>query len=591
MLHYILQTLIFQIVFLALYDAFHKKTTFFNWNRFYLLVTPILSLLLPFIKVDFFKTEASQIYVTKLERIITISSENLTQIGTTGPTENPINWWLIIYCIGLSISTLSLIFKLYKLKVITSFSFKSDFKNKKIVVLPNSNQAFSFWNTIYLGDQIQKNEKEQILIHEMVHVQQKHSLDQILFEILKTVLWWNPMMYIYQSRVTILHEYIADDAVTANVNKRSYIEQLLNTAFQTQEISFINQFFNQSLIKKRIVMLQKSKSKSIEKFKYLLLIPVIIGILVYTSCSEETNTSNSSIEPKEKTQNPENPDGVSFISNAPNCPNINAVYNRNLNNYLQVRSGKNWEVLIDLISLENSKKIRTAHLGINQTFFIRNIPEGKYKITATYGDNYAERSENGECIGYFKNQKAIEEGEQILDFNVKQTEKGEDIPSYNLKVELRNPATASQENPNNNNDPFAVNDIPYPDPNFEPLCPNKNAKYDKKLDNYLRLTSGKKAEVIATIISVENSQTIRTIHLPKDHQYFIRNIPEGLYKTHFIYGEDYNEKTVDGTCVGYFKNEKRREVGEHILDFKTIKTERGLNVPSYNLTVRLSDEE
>src|SRR5690606_30429911 len=57
--------------------------------------------------------------------------------------------------------------------------------------------------------------------------------------------------------------------------------------FNTQNISFINQFFNHSLIKKRITMLQKTKSKSIAKFKYFLMVPLMLGMLTIVACSED----------------------------------------------------------------------------------------------------------------------------------------------------------------------------------------------------------------------------------------------------------------------------------------------------------------
>jgi len=83
-----------------------------------------------------------------------------------------------------------------------------------------------------------------------------------------------------------LHEFIADANVVKTTTRRSYYEQLLNTAFNTQNISFINQFFNHSLIKKRIIMLQKSRSKTIAKFKYLFVLPLLFMMLTYVSCSE-----------------------------------------------------------------------------------------------------------------------------------------------------------------------------------------------------------------------------------------------------------------------------------------------------------------
>jgi hypothetical protein len=74
---------------------------------------------------------------------------------------------------------------------------------------------------------------------------------------------------------------------------------LLAQVFDTQNISFINPFFKQSLIKKRIIMLQKSKSKQIHLFKYALLIPMVLGMLVYTSCKArpaEVNNQEQSLE-------------------------------------------------------------------------------------------------------------------------------------------------------------------------------------------------------------------------------------------------------------------------------------------------------
>ena len=103
---------------------------------------------------------------------------------------------------------------------------------------------------------------------------------------MRIAFWFNPLVYVYQKRVSELHEFIAD-AVVAKKNKKEQYQLLLAEVFQTQHISFINQFFKKSLIKKRIVMLSKSKSKKIYQFKYLLLVPLVLGMLLYTSCEQE----------------------------------------------------------------------------------------------------------------------------------------------------------------------------------------------------------------------------------------------------------------------------------------------------------------
>ncbi|WP_240729743.1 M56 family metallopeptidase [Flavobacterium sp. ASW18X] len=132
--------------------------------------------------------------------------------------------------------------------------------------------------------------------HELVHIKQWHSLDLFFFELMRIAFWFNPLVYVYQNRVSELHEFIADAKVAKHHKKQQYAI-LLSQAFKTENISFINQFFTQSLIKKRIVMLSKQKSKRIFQLKYILLMPLVLGMLVYTSCEQSIDNQEEKIEP------------------------------------------------------------------------------------------------------------------------------------------------------------------------------------------------------------------------------------------------------------------------------------------------------
>nr|WP_299488125.1 M56 family metallopeptidase [uncultured Allomuricauda sp.] len=151
------------------------------------------------------------------------------------------------------------------------------------VVIPKSEQAFSFFKNIFLGDAIPEEKRENIVTHEKVHVKQRHSWDLMFFEFMRILFWFNPLVYVFQNRISEVHEFIAD-AEAAKTNKKKQYELLLSEVFQSQNFSLVNQFFKQSLIKKRIVMLTKEKSKTIYQFKYGLLLPIVLGILMYTSC-------------------------------------------------------------------------------------------------------------------------------------------------------------------------------------------------------------------------------------------------------------------------------------------------------------------
>ncbi len=127
-----------------------------------------------------------------------------------------------------------------------------------------------------------------------MHIKQSHSWDLLFFEVMRIIGWFNPLVYIYQSRTSELHEFIAD-AHVSKTNKKEQYQLLLSQVFQSEHISFINPFFKTSLIKKRIIMLQKAKSKKVWQLKYLLLLPIVASMLFYSSCEQEAEQQSSKV--------------------------------------------------------------------------------------------------------------------------------------------------------------------------------------------------------------------------------------------------------------------------------------------------------
>ncbi|CAL65067.1 M56 family metallopeptidase [Christiangramia forsetii] len=304
-LEYTIQVIVFQLVFLLVYDMFLKNETFFNYNRIYLLLTPVLALVLPLLRLEFLvevvpanaRINLPEVFIGTRESAIEI----LPTVVVSEESTFSINWWLATYILGVCASLFLFFKKYYRLNKLFSLNKIAEERNFKIIEIPNSNLAYTFFNTIFLGDQLSNEEKDQILSHEMVHVKQKHSLDLVFFELLKIIFWFNPLVYIYQTRIAGVHEFIADKEVVKTTAKKTYYEQLLNTAFSTQNISFINQFFNHSLIKKRIFMLQKNKSSRLSKFKFLIIIPLMMLMLTYVACSEDNSADLDSEMPETTT--------------------------------------------------------------------------------------------------------------------------------------------------------------------------------------------------------------------------------------------------------------------------------------------------
>jgi hypothetical protein len=288
MIHTILQIIAFQLFFLVIYDLFLKKETFFNWNRAYLLGTAILSMVLPFIKIDSFKEVLPEAYIFNFPNSV-LNSETvvLDEITIGVQASKPVLTLENIFLFGAVVATILFVVKLFNVVKLIRNNPKHKTNKVLLIAVLNSNAAFSFFNYIFLGERIQPEEKKSIISHELIHVREKHSLDLLLFEVLRIVFWFNPLIYMYQNRVSDLHEFIADSK-SVKTNKEGYYQNLLAQVFETKHISFINPFFKQSLIKKRISMLQKSRSKQVQLLKYALLIPAVIGMLVYSSCSDDS---------------------------------------------------------------------------------------------------------------------------------------------------------------------------------------------------------------------------------------------------------------------------------------------------------------
>ena len=266
---YSLQAIILQALFVIVFEIFFEKETFFKANRIYLIGSLILSFIIPLIEIPINLIDQEQAIIQLKEIVITRNNS----VFNIDEKASAYSFIFIIYLIGFLI-----FFGLFFYKLIKIFSLiksSKHFKNNQsnLFYIENSNQAFSFFNFIFIGTDNQNFDV--IVKHELVHAKQWHSLDILIVEILKIVFWFNPILYHYHKRFIELHEFEAD-MKSANEDKKKYFEVLLCQILNCNSISLTNNFYNQSLIKKRIVMLQKSKSKRRGIAKYLVVIPVVV---------------------------------------------------------------------------------------------------------------------------------------------------------------------------------------------------------------------------------------------------------------------------------------------------------------------------
>lgn len=269
---YSLQAIILQTLFVIVFEIFFKKETFFKANRIYLIGSLILSFIIPLIEIPIDLIDQEQAII-QLKEIVITRNNSVFNIEEKASTYSFI---FIIYLIGFLIFFGLFFYKL--IKIFNLIKRSKHFKNNQsnLFYIENSNQAFSFFNFIFIGTDNQNFDV--IVKHELVHAKQWHSLDILIVEILKIVFWFNPILYHYHKRFIELHEFEAD-MKSANEDKKKYFEVLLCQILNCNSISLTNNFYNQSLIKKRIIMLNKNQSHKRNLVKYTLILPLLIGFI------------------------------------------------------------------------------------------------------------------------------------------------------------------------------------------------------------------------------------------------------------------------------------------------------------------------
>lgn len=250
------------IISFVLYKLIFRRLTFFQLNRIYLIGMALFSLLAPigiFIELPNLETVEYEIPHVDLNTYVDIA------IG--GPQEQPIYLIYILTCvywIGVAISGGFFIWK--GISLVKTLAQKHDYL------------SFSFFDKVFIGEAI-KN-KSTIESHERVHVDQRHSYDLLLIELLKIFNWFNPILYFFQQELKFQHECIADEI--CSTDRVAYAEMLVAHALQVDQLPLTHEFSNHSFLKKRIMMLFKNKSASKCKLLYVSILPMILVVLAST---------------------------------------------------------------------------------------------------------------------------------------------------------------------------------------------------------------------------------------------------------------------------------------------------------------------
>jgi hypothetical protein len=294
---YIINVAIIVAGCLAFYMILLRKETFYKLNRFMLIGCLFISFALPLLPVpQQFSFRKNQTERSSSQFVPAVSSipkdEQDTKQVNSIPANSTIepsspandfsfqqiwNWTIWIYWFGVMafgfnflLQVTILVWKSRRHPVIIDGRFR-------IIEVTGDKAPCSFGNYIFINPEKYEWETyNQILQHEKVHIRQKHTLDILLAELMIVFQWFNPFAWIYRREMENNLEYLTDEQLTGKekVEKTSYQLSLLKVSAPHFPLS-VTTNYNQSILKKRIAMMNTKRSNLHTAWKYFFLLPVL----------------------------------------------------------------------------------------------------------------------------------------------------------------------------------------------------------------------------------------------------------------------------------------------------------------------------
>ncbi|MBO7418990.1 MAG: M56 family metallopeptidase [Bacteroidaceae bacterium] len=281
-----------------LYQALYRKDTFFGWRR--------ASLVLIYVFVGFFAL-ASNLRWSVASPVAGSIDQGITTIWLqaveVGATVEQVTFDIkpIIISIWQGVAALLMLRLLWQLGSICWLAWKSEARvveGVKVRFTEEEGSPFSFFRWIFINKNLLDDPcLHEVLLHECTHARQWHSLDVLLSEVAAILCWFNPFAWVLRREVRVNLEYLADQHVVAQGHDvRTYQYHLLALTYQRSVATLTNNF-NVLPLKQRIKMMNKERSNSIGRIKYLLLLPVCALLFMMSTTPVSAQSSKTIVHP------------------------------------------------------------------------------------------------------------------------------------------------------------------------------------------------------------------------------------------------------------------------------------------------------
>lgn len=291
---YLLKVNLALVLFYTFYRLICTNDTFFQWRRFTLLACGLTAWLYPFLNLQDWMAPQTPVHeaVTYAK---TVYSETFSALPVNAAVANPPagdtfsvsphQVLLTVYLAGVIILGIRFLIQLFSLCRLPQKCRKIKIKTTQVHLLTKHSGPFSFFHWIFIHPDILKDTEQtkEILSHEQTHARQWHSVDILLSEINCIFNWMNPISWLLKREVRHNLEYLADRQVVAiGHDLQIYQYHLLEMGLvRHKAAATLYNPFNVSPLKKRILMMNKKRTKEIGRAKYMMFLPLAATLMLF----------------------------------------------------------------------------------------------------------------------------------------------------------------------------------------------------------------------------------------------------------------------------------------------------------------------
>lgn len=255
------------------------------FNRFYLLMTVLVAMVVPFLRFDYWvpgKTAAAP--ALKLLQFVATDGEEQMPLVKEATHALTVGEWLSI---GYGAVSLTLLLWLaYSVSSIYRVRRAGHIKRRSgynLVVTEDGRAPFSFFRNIFWKEGLDEQSEggSLILRHELVHMRQWHTLDKLAMQLAIALCWFNPFLWLVNRELAMVHEFLADEEAIQDNDTSAFATMLLEPYYKSALPVMINPFY--SSIKQRIMMLSKTNKTSYRNLRRAMIVPLmLVPVLLFS---------------------------------------------------------------------------------------------------------------------------------------------------------------------------------------------------------------------------------------------------------------------------------------------------------------------